>query len=1488
MTKLFNKFAGNSRARVGGTFPSLALASFPKGGNGEANTLDTAGERAQAAGLTADGGVCAKAGAEGLLAVRSAPVAGGAVRGAATLNGIAQAVKAERLARDIEALAVKAVAGQAHNPEGHNQWTVGEPDCLGSAYGQKDFAIRVNDKHGNWAGHVDYSEYQGKPAIKWIEVDPKHRRKGIGTLLVKKLQEQYPRKKIAWGMTTEDGTSLKEHLNASGIETEDMVKAAEGAFAAGHKFWGNQWIAHAQDAQNDPQGEPSGKIRHAVLVIAGKRYKGPSHFQAYMGFQKSEPESAAKYASESKANFALEGFETESGHFMTRRQGSQYVGLHPRYAMAAQDLNLSAVDGSLYTRDAVQAAHPAFTNTEKRGCLMLMIYGTLENDLLEWGKANIPDSALDPTEGREIEPHATIFWGFNQDFDPTRLTAMLRNTGPVDIELGTVSRFECPDYDVLKVEVDSPKLENLNKRIGKVFENDVTPSEHPYHPHITIAYLKKGACRELDGGKVFEGQAFATDELLYSLPERKGRQTVSTDYVDAADGVTLDTVQAAAFHGNQYVRVEDYGMRKLGGALGRMGYHASTDPSVVLSAQIDPKAVFVTRLDAVEKGKGAGSAAIKRIKDFAAASGRRVELTAGADTPELQSRLNNFYERHGFRKTDDAEHPSYVWRPENVQAGQSIEDVEFFGVHASEPHDVSGEARDEAGKWKTVGAGYIPSKHGLSRPIKGPTGATIIGYEWRSHIDDVWSEAKQETVERRVSDWGNSDVSTGTKRNIVHVFHVLHPDGIVRPEGIRSAQNVLGIAETRLQTIAKHERAAQQYREQQEQAESELMDKIAKATPAEAAQSYRSSNYSPMRTFEQNNEVFNQSVLFQKGDKYIRRNSKATDFLLRHGWVIRENDPAKLVHAEDEENKDSVRASDPISKRESTLAHHASIRNEAAHEYQKTVNKVVAVLEAGAIQQAQRDDGAKRAKRREEELDAIALLLFLAAVRIYRSTSQKLAVVLATGLAQGQSSQNFGPTAVPQPKTSPYGQPGGFTPPSGTPGAPAYPPEHGTMGGSAWPATAEEANTFASSRAPLLVNFPREAAERLDKELEEGRRIGEDAHALAQRLAKKAQEIEDGQGRVVAETEGQAAYGQGQLSLLQRAGFATVMWDQLDRPTKRDSHAENMAIGEVPIGHWFPSGQQFPGDGRAGAGECVNCACSLVGVKRKAGTGHIQASEPVRAAEHDVSGEARDASGKWTAEGVSVFMHPNTSVNDKFMARAVAEYFKSLEKHGVSVSLKPSDENLGEINAGGQKFNKAGEYDAITKTIRAHVEPGILAHEMGHAEIDFALERRKRALQDLSMRVRSEKSDIFAVTGNVLRADERIRDPQSADQEVHNAVMDFEYQLHDDKSHPTDYSKAWNKEYIYDGPVAVEHPVGYEEGKPYGGRESILLTCAIKRGVNEAYAEFNRGYVLTDLQKRGILDTIPDGYKFSKMGTKESRDAFLTLRKAIHKCAKET
>jgi 8-oxo-dGTP pyrophosphatase MutT (NUDIX family) len=136
----------------------------------------------------------------------------------------------------------------------------------------------------------------------------------------------------------------------------------------GHPFFGNQWFKFARHAAGDPAGPggPKGRIKHAVLVIGGRRYRGPSHFQALMQWSAQNPKA------EGMPKSPLEGFETESGHFLDREQAAEYAAMHDlitdrgehaaqverRGELVSEAITMKAIDGLLYTADRVMAAEP--------------------------------------------------------------------------------------------------------------------------------------------------------------------------------------------------------------------------------------------------------------------------------------------------------------------------------------------------------------------------------------------------------------------------------------------------------------------------------------------------------------------------------------------------------------------------------------------------------------------------------------------------------------------------------------------------------------------------------------------------------------------------------------------------------------------------------------------------------------------------------------------------------------------------------------------------------------------------------------------------------------------------------------------------------------------------------------------------------------------------------------------------------------------------
>ena len=180
------------------------------------------------------------------------------------------------------------------------------------------------------------------------------------------------------------------------------------------------------------------------------------------------------------------------------------------------------------------AALAAGAATAQRGCLMAMVTEPLAAKLRDWAAATVPDADLHPDEGRESEIHCTVKYGFDMDFDTSRLAPLL--DGPLTFTLGKLTRFQCPNkgYDVLKWSVTSPQLVALNAAIEDTFQGDgATPSGYSYTPHVTAAYILPDHCANLDGDATFDGVTVTVDSLLYSLPQSQGRVTLRLDAADA-------------------------------------------------------------------------------------------------------------------------------------------------------------------------------------------------------------------------------------------------------------------------------------------------------------------------------------------------------------------------------------------------------------------------------------------------------------------------------------------------------------------------------------------------------------------------------------------------------------------------------------------------------------------------------------------------------------------------------------------------------------------------------------------------------------------------------------------------------------------------------------------------------------------------------------------------------------------------------------------
>ena len=99
--------------------------------------------------------------------------------------------------------------------------------------GQMNAELSAVGPDGEVFGYIKYAEYLEAPYIQYIEVAENHRRQGVATRLLRELQNFYEGKEIDWGMTTEDGSRLKEAIT---YVVEDIeVKALADRLSAAQK-----------------------------------------------------------------------------------------------------------------------------------------------------------------------------------------------------------------------------------------------------------------------------------------------------------------------------------------------------------------------------------------------------------------------------------------------------------------------------------------------------------------------------------------------------------------------------------------------------------------------------------------------------------------------------------------------------------------------------------------------------------------------------------------------------------------------------------------------------------------------------------------------------------------------------------------------------------------------------------------------------------------------------------------------------------------------------------------------------------------------------------------------------------------------------------------------------------------------------------------------------------------------------------------------------
>ena len=167
-------------------------------------------------------------------------------------------------------------------------------------------------------------------------------------------------------------------------------------------------------------------------------------------------------------------------------------------------------------------------NAYKYGCALVALPEGHASFVIQWGQANIPDDLIwneGDEGGRETDVHTTAKYGFVGD-PLAELRDIGQNTAPFPVYIGTVSLFQQADHDVVKLDVESPWLHQLNDELSRLPNEDKYPT---YKPHITVAYVKKGSCDHLVGADLFAPEGSPSAEFMATSMDYQGATEDSDD-----------------------------------------------------------------------------------------------------------------------------------------------------------------------------------------------------------------------------------------------------------------------------------------------------------------------------------------------------------------------------------------------------------------------------------------------------------------------------------------------------------------------------------------------------------------------------------------------------------------------------------------------------------------------------------------------------------------------------------------------------------------------------------------------------------------------------------------------------------------------------------------------------------------------------------------------------------------------------------------------
>lgn len=155
--------------------------------------------------------------------------------------------------------------------------------------------------------------------------------------------------------------------------------------------------------------------------------------------------------------------------------------------------------------------------TYSYGCAMLYFdFPEMEDLHQQIEKDDVFVDPDDATFGLETEPHCTLLYGLHENVTLDTIEEIITNFEFGVCSIEEASLFENDKFDVLKFDVKGSGLHNCNKALSELPHTTDYPD---YHPHMTVAYLKKGTGKRYINILNSTNRGLKPEYAVYSQPD---------------------------------------------------------------------------------------------------------------------------------------------------------------------------------------------------------------------------------------------------------------------------------------------------------------------------------------------------------------------------------------------------------------------------------------------------------------------------------------------------------------------------------------------------------------------------------------------------------------------------------------------------------------------------------------------------------------------------------------------------------------------------------------------------------------------------------------------------------------------------------------------------------------------------------------------------------------------------------------------------------